>query len=194
MTTITPLYVPGRLWNIKDRNIPDDAISIGPGTPWATPFTSGRDGTREDIITQYDKWVLHAPDRRARWIRDHISDLAGYDMVCSCPRGYCHGRVLTTLAHLETCNPTYQPGPRPTDGIWLRVSATEHGRLQRFRVKVSETGPAGRVIDADDKVRWMIGNSCVRIGDWIRRREGSVSRLDQIHTMVMPTLEQKVAS
>lgn len=189
--TIARLHAPGRLWRIKDRNRPADAVDIGPGSPWATPFRARRDGTREDIVEQFDKWVLHAPDKRARWIRERVGELAGRDLVCACPAGYCHGGVLLTLAHLET----FRPGHVPVvddPGLWLRVTVwDDHGQLLRFLLRVTDPGPTGTVLEATGPMRWMVGNSCAVIGDWIRARSGSAVRLAAVHTQLAHVVKKK---
>ncbi|SIO86993.1 hypothetical protein BQ8420_14620 [Nocardiopsis sp. JB363] len=189
--TIARLHAPGRLWRIKDRDRPTDAVDIGPGSPWATPFRVRRDGTRQDIVEQFDKWVLHAPDKRARWIREHVGELAGRDLVCACPAGRCHGGVLLTLAHLKTCRPGHVPAV-DAPGLWLRVTVwDDHGHLHRFRLRVTGPGPAGTVLEASGPMRWMVGNSCAVIGDWIRARSGSAMRMADVHAQLAPVIKKK---
>lgn len=177
MTSSQPSYAPGRVWHRSQANAPADAVDIGTGTPWATPFRAGRDGNRQEVVEQFDKWVLHAPDVRARRIRGRIGALVGKDLICDCPRGQCHGSMLATLAHLESANAEHAHRP---PGTWLRLSTVENGGVGRYLICVTDPGPGGHVIDAVGKARWMIGNRCSVIAQWLRDRNGSATPMHQI--------------
>src|SRR5699024_9100690 len=146
VTSIKHLQTSGqRLWRAKDKNIPSDAVDIGSGSPWATPFRPGKDGTRQEVVAQFEKWLAHAPDRRARWMRGHIIDLVGRDLVCNCSLESCHGDILLNLAALETHRPELQGPPA---GIWLRLSVVENEAHSHYLIQVSDPGPTGTVLDA----------------------------------------------
>lgn len=192
MSSIRRLYAGHRIWRTTDKNKPADAVDISAGSRWATPFTTGRDGTRQDIVDQFDKWLLHAPDRRARWMRSHLGELAGHDLACTCSPDFCHGGILLTMASLETCHPDYQ---EETAGVWLRLVATENGTLSRYLIQVTDTGPTGTVIDAVGRARWMIGNPCSAIGTWLRNRDGSAMELERAYELARAvSVKEAIAS
>ena len=61
---------------------------------WANPFVIGKDGTREEVIKQYEDWILKQPD-----LIKSLGELEGKVLGCWCdyPNVDCHGRVLLKL-------------------------------------------------------------------------------------------------
>ena len=87
-----------KVYNMKDygRNVPetDTAVYIGRPSKWGNPFTIGRDGTREEVIKQYEEYFLsNIP------LQEQIHELKGKDLVCWCAPLACHGDILLKYAN-----------------------------------------------------------------------------------------------
>jgi hypothetical protein len=67
-------------------------LYIGRGTLWGNPFKIGVDGTREEVIDKYRRYVLNSPE-----ILSRLCELKGKKLGCSCKPYKCHGDVLVEL-------------------------------------------------------------------------------------------------
>jgi hypothetical protein len=61
---------------------------------WANPFKLGKDGTREEIMVKYRKWLMSRPD-----LLERIPELRGKVLGCWCAPQACHGDILAELAN-----------------------------------------------------------------------------------------------
>lgn len=77
--------------NIKDTDAPFD-IYIGRGNKWGNPFRIGRDGTREEVIEKYRKWIV-----KNKKLMSCLHELKGKTLGCYCWPLPCHGDVLISL-------------------------------------------------------------------------------------------------
>jgi hypothetical protein len=68
-------------------------VYIGRGGPWGNPFRIGPDGTREQVVAEYDRWIESRPDLLAR-----LGELRGRRLGCFCAPARCHGDVLARRA------------------------------------------------------------------------------------------------
>jgi len=68
-------------------------IYIGRPSKWGNPFTMGRDGTREQVIEKYRRWIMTQPELLAA-----LPELKGRVLGCWCKPKACHGDVLAELA------------------------------------------------------------------------------------------------
>lgn len=68
-------------------------VYIGRGGKWGNPFVIGKDGTRDEVIQKYEKWILSQP-----LLMGSLSELRGKTLGCWCSPKPCHGDVLTRLA------------------------------------------------------------------------------------------------
>ena len=59
----------------------------------ATRFAIGRDGTREQVIARYERWLRSRPELLAQ-----LGELEGKTLGCWCAPRACHGDVLARLA------------------------------------------------------------------------------------------------
>jgi len=75
--------------------IPSDAVYIGRGSKWGNPFRIGVDGTREEVIQKYQRWLTRQP----ALVIAARSELKGKDLVCFCTPKQCHGTTLWNLAN-----------------------------------------------------------------------------------------------
>ena len=67
-------------------------VYIGRPQKWGNPFSIGKDGTREDVIEKYEKWIRNTP----RLLND-LSELKGKTLGCWCSPQPCHGDILIKL-------------------------------------------------------------------------------------------------
>jgi Domain of unknown function (DUF4326) len=63
---------------------------------WANPFRIDRDGTREEVIAKYERWLRSRPELIAA-----LPELRGRVLGCWCAPEGCHGDVLARLANDE---------------------------------------------------------------------------------------------
>ena len=52
----------------------------------------GKDGTRQEVIDKYEKWIVTQPE-----LMNSLHELKGKDLVCCCKPLPCHGDVLLRL-------------------------------------------------------------------------------------------------
>ena len=67
-------------------------IYIGRPSKWGNPFTIGRDGTREEVMEKYRKWVPTQSQLMAS-----LHELVGKTVGCWCKPKDCHGDILKQL-------------------------------------------------------------------------------------------------
>jgi hypothetical protein len=67
-------------------------VYIGRPSKWGNPYEIGRDGTREEVIEKYRKYVTGRPDLMAA-----LGELRGKILGCWCRPKACHGDVLVEL-------------------------------------------------------------------------------------------------
>ena len=66
-------------------------------SPWANPYKVGRDGTREEVVRKYRRYIK-------RKIKDgdvDLEDLRGKILGCWCKPDNCHGDILVELLSAE---------------------------------------------------------------------------------------------
>lgn len=80
--------------NKKTDVIPTDAVYIGRPSKWGNPFVIGKDGTRAEVISKYEAWIVQQPELMAS-----LHELTGKVLVCWCMPEACHGEVLLRLAN-----------------------------------------------------------------------------------------------
>src|SRR6185437_6301103 len=68
-------------------------VYIGRPSKWGNPFVIGRDGTREQVVAKYERWLLDSE------LREDVAELRGKVLGCWCAPKACHGDVLTRLAN-----------------------------------------------------------------------------------------------
>lgn len=83
-----------KVWNKKDKNCPKNAIYVGRPSKWGNPYKIGIDGTREEVIELYKKWLSNQ-----RYL--NLEELKGKDLVCWCKPLPCHADILLELANKE---------------------------------------------------------------------------------------------
>jgi len=72
-------------------------VRIDRQTVWGNPFVIGKDGTREQVIEKYRKWILQADN--AHMVEYAKATLRGKVLGCWCAPKACHGDVLLEIAN-----------------------------------------------------------------------------------------------
>lgn len=67
-------------------------VYIGRPSKWGNPFSIGKDGTREEVIKKYKKWILKQPK-----LMNILNELKDKILGCFCHPKQCHGDVLIQL-------------------------------------------------------------------------------------------------
>lgn len=73
-------------------------IYIGRPSKWGNPFIIGVDGSRDEVISKYEAWILNQPD-----LMGCLTELKGKTLGCWCFPSPCHGDVLVKLVN-KFCN------------------------------------------------------------------------------------------
>lgn len=71
-------------------------VYIGRGSKWGNPYKIGEDGTREQVIEKYSRWILTQPE-----LMESLPEIKGKTLGCYCTPLACHGEVLVQLANKE---------------------------------------------------------------------------------------------
>jgi Domain of unknown function (DUF4326) len=65
-------------------------------SPLASPFSPGRDGTREEVVAKYRTYLLSRPD-----LLGLLPGLRGRRLGCWCVPQVCHAEVIAEIADAE---------------------------------------------------------------------------------------------
>ena len=98
-----------KIYNKHHGNVPASAVYVGRPTKWGNPFTIGRHGERDEVISLFEQWVMlpeQAHLREAAKI-----ELRGKDLVCFCAPKPCHADVWMRIAN----EPQRTGPPQETD-------------------------------------------------------------------------------
>jgi Domain of unknown function (DUF4326) len=88
--------VPPKVFN-KHGLYHSDAVLVDRTTPFGNPFVIGRDGTREEVIDKYERWIFQS---QQRWLREKmIAELRGKDLLCWCAPEECHADIIVGIAN-----------------------------------------------------------------------------------------------
>ena len=90
MTVLNKHKLPG-------KDIPPGAIYIGRGSQWGNPYVIGNHGNRDDVVDQYEEYLVNRL-RHREWTAQDLATLHGKDLVCFCAPLRCHGDVLERYA------------------------------------------------------------------------------------------------
>jgi hypothetical protein len=93
----------------KGWRMPANTVKIDRTTKWGNPFVIGKDGTREECIALYRRFVAdNSAIRRGdvlaarKLVAEHVDELKGKNLACWCPLdGPCHADVLLELANRD---------------------------------------------------------------------------------------------
>lgn len=71
-------------------------IYIGRPSKWENPFRIGKDGTREEVISKYEAYIMNKPD-----LIQALPELIGKTLGCHCKPNACHGDILKIMVEDE---------------------------------------------------------------------------------------------
>jgi hypothetical protein len=78
----------------KGWRMPKNTVYVGRPSRWGNPFRIGVDGTREEVITKYKKWL----EEKLKKDPTFLDPLKGKDLACWCPLSLpCHADVILEL-------------------------------------------------------------------------------------------------
>lgn len=78
--------------------MPPNTVYVGRPSKWGNPFTIGRDGNRDEVISKFRAWVSWDRGRNPAIYPDP-RELHGKNLACWCPLDQpCHADVLLELA------------------------------------------------------------------------------------------------
>lgn len=78
---------------VNVHQAPTFDVFIGRPSKWGNPFVIGRDGTREQVIVKFYRYLIEKPELMAA-----LGELQGKTLGCFCSPLPCHGQVLARLA------------------------------------------------------------------------------------------------
>jgi len=67
-------------------------VYIGRPSKWGNPFAVGIDGTRQEVIDKYERYIRNKPE-----LLNDLKELKGKVLGCWCAPQPCHGNVLIKL-------------------------------------------------------------------------------------------------
>jgi hypothetical protein len=71
-------------------------VYIGRPSKWGNPFKIGKDGTLEEVIIKYRKWLLSNPE-----LLKQLPELYDKTLGCWCKPLPCHGDVIKEFAERQ---------------------------------------------------------------------------------------------
>jgi hypothetical protein len=86
-----------KVWNIRDKNTPKEAIYVGRPSKWGNPFKLRYDTTEErlEVVFNYKNYI----ERKLLDKELDIKELQGRDLSCWCAPKHCHADILLELAN-----------------------------------------------------------------------------------------------
>jgi hypothetical protein len=95
MSSLVFANEPPKVWNKNTQKVPDGAVYIGRPSKFGNPYVIGEHGTRNEVISRFEKYLLANPELLAAAKKE----LNGKDLVCFCSPKRCHGDILLRYAH-----------------------------------------------------------------------------------------------
>ena len=74
----------------------DYDLYIGRPSKWGNPYVISKDGTREEVVQKFKKYLLGNSK-----LMDELHELRGKVLGCWCTPQLCHGNVLAILANWD---------------------------------------------------------------------------------------------
>jgi hypothetical protein len=78
---------------VVNKRSSDFDVYIGRGSKWGNPFMIGRDGSRQDVIEQFEQYLTSSPELMAA-----LPELNDKVLGCFCKPKACHGDILKYYA------------------------------------------------------------------------------------------------
>ena len=67
-------------------------VYIGRPSKWENPFSIGKDGNREEVISKYEAYIMQRPD-----LIQALPELTGKTLGCWCKPKACHGDMIVKI-------------------------------------------------------------------------------------------------
>lgn len=67
-------------------------VYIGRPSKWGNPFSIGVDGTRDEVVSKYEAYIMSRPQ-----LLDSLQELEGKVLGCWCKPHVCHGDILVQM-------------------------------------------------------------------------------------------------
>jgi len=71
-------------------------VYIGRPSKWENPFRIGKDGTRDEVISKYEAYIMYRSD-----LIQALPELIGKTLGCWCKPLACHGDILKIMVEDE---------------------------------------------------------------------------------------------
>lgn len=81
------------------RPHPDSAVLVDRSTDYGNPFIIGSDGSREEVIDKYERWIFQIRQSHLR-VRMQ-KELRGKDLLCWCAPQECHADIILKIANAD---------------------------------------------------------------------------------------------
>jgi len=74
--------------------MPANTVYVGRPSKWGNPFRIGVDGTRDEVISKYRRWL----EEKLKEDPTFLDPLKGKDLACWCPLDVpCHADVILEM-------------------------------------------------------------------------------------------------
>lgn len=80
-------------WVVHCKRLPFD-VYIGRPSIWGNPYVIGKDGSRDEVIEKYERYLVNNPQLMSK-----LGELRGKRLGCWCAPQRCHGDVLAKYAN-----------------------------------------------------------------------------------------------
>ena len=88
---------------VVNVNLSEYDIFVGRPSKWGNPFIIGRDGTRAEVIAQYETWI-----RAQSQLMNVLLELDDKRLGCFCKPLDCHADVLVRLVKEYHINKSFE--------------------------------------------------------------------------------------
>ena len=95
--------------NLKDKDdFPaDQVVYIGRPSPWGNPYVMGRDGTRDEVVDEFESFFLNKVEEDAEFREKTLKELKDKVLMCHCKPEVCHGDIIAEWCDSQSA----QEGP-----------------------------------------------------------------------------------
>jgi len=100
--------------NAKDReDYPaDQVVYIGRPSPWGNPYVMGRDGTRDEVVDEFESFFLNKVEEDAEFREKTLKELKGKILMCYCKPEACHGDIIAEWCDSQSAQEAPVVAPR----------------------------------------------------------------------------------
>lgn len=85
--------------------VPAGSVNIMRGSSFGNQFEIGKDGTREEVVAKYRRWLWGKIQADVSFSAQ-VRELHGRDICCCCAPLACHGDILAAAAEWLSTNRT----------------------------------------------------------------------------------------